>query len=265
MDPDALSDDDLDQLAHRLAPHLPTGTHGDRVVLTRRQFAAAASGVLSAGALAAVGVDEASAQAAGQQGTASSPNNMFAYDLNVANQMTSSLPMNGNDIENAGSVSAASLNGAEFAAAKSGADADARLDAAIADATQDSAVYIETGAIYNTDRTITSSDVAEIKTLAHRGADLRATWTVDGAGLRVSGLNLGSGGQLVMSGVATSLYDIYNSSSSETILIQNDFVRVADGYNLTVTFESGTTDGLADTLVNSSVTDKGVNTIGDVV
>ena len=109
MDPQQLDDDQLDDLAAQLAPRFPTGTHGDRVVLSRRQFAAAATGTLGAGALMALGVDEASAQAAGQQGTASSPNDMFAYDLNVANSVTSSLPMNGNDIENAGSVSTEAL------------------------------------------------------------------------------------------------------------------------------------------------------------
>jgi len=110
MDPRDLSDDQLDQLAQQLAGRLPTGTHGDRVVLSRRQFALAASGVLSAGALTALGVDEASAQAAGQVGTASEPVDAFVYDLDVANAVTSSLPMGGNDIENAGSVSIDSVD-----------------------------------------------------------------------------------------------------------------------------------------------------------
>lgn len=101
MDPTDLSDDQLDQLATQIAPHLPTGTHGGNVILSRRQFAAAASGVLSAGALMALGVDEASAQAAGQQGTASSPNDMFAYNLDVQNGAT----FNGTDIDNVGSLS----------------------------------------------------------------------------------------------------------------------------------------------------------------
>lgn len=101
MDPTDLSDDQLDQLAQQLAGRLPTGTHGDRVVLSRRQFAAAATGTLGAGALMALGVDEASAQAAGQQGTASSPNDMFAYNLDVQN----GAEFNGTDIENAGSLS----------------------------------------------------------------------------------------------------------------------------------------------------------------
>lgn len=100
MDPTDLSDDQLDQLAQQLAGRLPTGTHGDRVVLSRRQFAAASAGVLSTGALMALGVDEASAQAAGQQGTESSPNDMFAYNLDVEN----GADFNSTDITNLGSL-----------------------------------------------------------------------------------------------------------------------------------------------------------------
>jgi hypothetical protein len=110
MNPDDLTDEQLDQLAADLAPRFPTGSHGDRVVLTKRQFIGATTGVLSAGALMALGVDEASAQAAGSVGTASSPVNVSAYDLNVANAVTSSLPMGGNDIENAGAVSTGGLD-----------------------------------------------------------------------------------------------------------------------------------------------------------
>lgn len=116
MDPTDLSDDEAAQLATQIAPHLPTGTHGDRVVLSRRQFAAATAGVLSTGALMALGVDEASAQAAGQQGTQSSPNDMFAYNLDVQNGAT----FNGTDLSGVGdfdsdsvSTDAISINGEE--------------------------------------------------------------------------------------------------------------------------------------------------------
>jgi len=106
MDPRDLSDDDLDQLAQQLAGRLPTGTHGDNVILTRRQFALAASGVLSAGALTALGVDEASAQAAGQVGTSSDPVDAFAYTLDVQN----GAEFNGTDISGVGSVSIEQLS-----------------------------------------------------------------------------------------------------------------------------------------------------------
>jgi len=101
MEPAQLSDEQLDDLAARLAPRLPSGTHGDKVVLSRRQFQAAAAGVLGVGALTTLGVDEATAQAAGQQGTASSPNDMFAYNLDVQN----GADFNGSDIDNVRSFS----------------------------------------------------------------------------------------------------------------------------------------------------------------
>jgi hypothetical protein len=63
MDPTDLSDDQLDQLAQQLAGRLPTGTHGDRVVLSRRQALAVASGTVSLGALLGLGSDSALAQA----------------------------------------------------------------------------------------------------------------------------------------------------------------------------------------------------------
>jgi len=97
MDIDSLTDDELDQLASKLAGRLPTGTHGDRVVLTKRQFMGAATGVLSAGALMALGVDEASAQAAGQVGTSSSPVDVEAYDVQVANLLNGGGPLSDGD------------------------------------------------------------------------------------------------------------------------------------------------------------------------
>jgi hypothetical protein len=83
MDPAQLTDDELDALAQQLAGRLPTGTHGDRVILSRRQFAAASAGVLSTGALMALGVDAASAQAAGQIGTSSERVDIFANEIDA--------------------------------------------------------------------------------------------------------------------------------------------------------------------------------------
>jgi len=105
MDPTDLSDAQLDQLADQLAGRLPSGTHGDRVVLSRRAFAAAVGGTLGASGLVALGVDPAAAQAAGQVGTSSSPVDAFVYDLDVANALQSDLDAGGNALTNVGSVS----------------------------------------------------------------------------------------------------------------------------------------------------------------
>ena len=109
MQPDRLSDEQLDELAAELAPRLSTGTHGDRVILPRRQFVAAVGGTLGAGALMALGVDEATAQAAGSVGTAQDPVDVNAWDLDVANEVTSDVDFGGNDVTGVGSVSADDL------------------------------------------------------------------------------------------------------------------------------------------------------------
>jgi len=110
MDPTDLSDAQLDQLADQLAGRLPSGTHGDRVVLSRRAFAAAVGGTLGASGLVALGVDPAAAQAAGQVGTSADPVDAFVYDLDVANALQSDLDAGGNALTNVGSLSTGGLN-----------------------------------------------------------------------------------------------------------------------------------------------------------
>ena len=105
MDPTDLSDAQLDQLADQLAGRLPSGTHGDRVVLSRRAFAAAVGGTLGASGLVALGVDPAAAQAAGQVGTSADPVDAFVYDFDVANALQSDLDAGGNALTNVGSLS----------------------------------------------------------------------------------------------------------------------------------------------------------------
>jgi len=63
------------------------------------------AGLLTGGALAgAAATERASAQAAGTVGTSNDPVNLNAWDLNVANQVTSDLPMGGNDLTNVGAA-----------------------------------------------------------------------------------------------------------------------------------------------------------------
>jgi len=105
MDPTDLSDAQLDQLADQLAGRLPSGTHGDRVVLSRRAFAAAVGGTLGASGLVALGVDPAAAQAAGQVGTSADPVDARLFDLYVANALQSDLDAGGNALTNVRSIS----------------------------------------------------------------------------------------------------------------------------------------------------------------
>jgi hypothetical protein len=103
MDIDDLTDDDLDRLASKLAGRLPTGRHGDRIVTTRRQLlAAAAGGSIGVSALVKLGIDPATAQsAAGQVGTQSSPEDVFANALDVQ----AGAEFNGTDVSGVGSLS----------------------------------------------------------------------------------------------------------------------------------------------------------------
>lgn len=106
MDIDALTDDDLDELASQLAGRLPTGRYGGQFVLSRRQLLTLAGGSAGVAGLTALGVDPATAQsAAGQVGTEASPEDVFAYDLDVQGALQRDLDAGGQAIENAGSVS----------------------------------------------------------------------------------------------------------------------------------------------------------------
>jgi len=107
MDIENLTDDELDRLASKLAGRLPTGRHGDKIVTTRRQLLAATlGGSAGVAALVKLGIDPATAQsAAGQVGTASSPEDVFAYNLDVQGALQSDLDAGGQAITNAGSVS----------------------------------------------------------------------------------------------------------------------------------------------------------------
>jgi hypothetical protein len=99
MEIDDLSDDQLDQLASKLAGRLPTGRHGDKIVTTRRQLlAAAAGGSAGVAALVKLGIDPATAQqAAGQVGTPSSPEDVFAFDLDVQGSLNGGGPLSDGD------------------------------------------------------------------------------------------------------------------------------------------------------------------------
>lgn len=93
MDIDSLTDDQLDQLASKLAGRLPTGRHGEKIVTTRRQLLAATlGGSAGVAALVRLGIDPATAQqAAGQVGTPSSPEDAHLADVEAQSLSTTDL------------------------------------------------------------------------------------------------------------------------------------------------------------------------------
>lgn len=77
------TDRDVSELAQEVIQELDPGTViDDRVILSRRQAIGLATGALSIGALTGVGAESASAQAAGQVGTESSPVDLEANLIN---------------------------------------------------------------------------------------------------------------------------------------------------------------------------------------
>lgn len=89
MDELQISESELDAIADRVAEQLPTGEYGCKMLLSRRQLLALASGGLSVGALTSFGVDEATAQdVVGQVGTDSDRVDVFAGDVTAAGDVS---------------------------------------------------------------------------------------------------------------------------------------------------------------------------------
>jgi hypothetical protein len=85
-----LSDDDYDEIASKVVERLDPGRYGDRFVLSRRQVMSLAGVAGGGGVLAALGVDQASAQASdiasadtsdGQVGASGSPEDVVIDQL----------------------------------------------------------------------------------------------------------------------------------------------------------------------------------------
>ena len=97
---------DIDAVADAVLERLDPGTVIDnKIILSKRQLLAIAGSGLGAGGLAALGISEASAEeAAGQVGTDTEPVDVQAWDLDVANEVTSELPMAGNNLDTVGNI-----------------------------------------------------------------------------------------------------------------------------------------------------------------
>ena len=81
----------------------------EQPAIGRRSVVASLLGAGAVGGLAGFGSQSARAQAsgpAGQQGTEEEPNDMFAWGLDVQGQVTSDLPMGGNDVAGVGALEA---------------------------------------------------------------------------------------------------------------------------------------------------------------
>jgi hypothetical protein len=147
-----------------------------------------------------------------------------------------------------------------FAGAYDGGDVDARLDNALSDLNQGDTLYLE-ASTYVDDRTITTNRVRVVG--SGRGGegdatqlDNTTTWTFDSARGQIQNL---TGGSLVAGG-ATLIKNVYLMD----ITVPNPNVIICDSFGGSVTFESGTSNGIVDTCSGTTVTDNGTNTVGDI-
>ncbi|MDB2226190.1 hypothetical protein PM023_16205 [Halorubrum ezzemoulense] len=275
MDIDALTDDDRKQLAKDLAAELDTGLYGNRAVLSRRQLLTLAGGSAGVAGLVALGVDPATAQsAAGQVGTQSSPEDVFAFDLDVQGTLQRDLDAGGQAISNVGSVSTAQehrtsdspiLIGSDGRREDfEGADPDARMDAALSAATDGDLIIAENGA-YSTDRIISD----RIRLLGSGGfegygSSVAGVWTFDVA-VTVDNMHLqaDSSAEFVLNGSAGRLINVAGPSSQMPISVSGDNNTIVGCRGLDVTFESGADGNVIGLCATTNATDvSGSNYIG---
>jgi len=150
-----------------------------------------------------------------------------------------------------------------YAGAFDGADPDARLDNVLSAAASDDAIYLE-GDNYTEDRTI-SKDVRIVAPGAGSGGASNgridgATWTLTDRS-RIENISAANNGEIVCD---AAFFNSVIGGTGAIITVNGNRARIIGGANLDVTFANGTSSGVADSLVNSSVTDNGSNTVGDL-
>lgn len=153
-----------------------------------------------------------------------------------------------------------------FASAEDGADVDTRLDNAIAAASAGDRVFLENSSgagSYSKNRTIGEEvTIVSPNYGGRRGARLakNTTWTLNGR-VRVLGLDITEVGASI---TVDNILCILKGVKGGEITIKSDIVKVLDSDYCTVTFESGTAEGLVDSSSRMTVTDNGSNTVGDI-
>jgi hypothetical protein len=150
------------------------------------------------------------------------------------------------------------------ASIKDGADADARLDNALSDKSSGQTIFLES-ANYSKDRTIDSVNKVDIKgtgiSSQHSDIDAGASWTYEVIRGVISDFHLSSDSSLTVSG---AVVHVDNVSGGGSITVDADRVILTRLDAISVTFASGTSNGVVDASTNTTVTDNGSNTVGDI-
>lgn len=151
-----------------------------------------------------------------------------------------------------------------YAGAFDGSDPDARLDTALSAASDDQRIYLES-ASYDADRTISKAVTLTMPAANSTSGKINATWTLS-TDVTLDHVNATGSASFDLTG---NKAEIINSRAPVTVTISGDGCAIIGCHgesstNLSVTFESGASDGLADALRYATVTDNdGSNTLGD--
>jgi len=234
--------------------------------MTKRDFLKAA-GVLGTGAVLGGGAASeltGDAQAAasttdgdGDIGTPANPEDVYADALAVfdgANNQIGSFDETGIETPsvNTDDVSIGPNSEIRFAAD------DAELDTKLSNAA-DGELIILGNAEFSTNRTV-SNQLTFLGT-SQTGPDISGTWTLNDTQIVLRGL--GISGTIEMDNILCKIKGCNLFEAS--INVNADRCGVVNGCSDgAVTFASGTSGGLADSLIDTSVTDNGSNTVGDI-
>jgi len=152
-----------------------------------------------------------------------------------------------------------------YAAEHDGSDPDTRLDNALANATDGDVVFLENIA-YDSARTgsgAISKGVTRKGTNAENGTKLQVEWELSAAGIEIECMTLGSSGQLNPTAGQATIRKMILFGASPEIDVGADYCLITECRGGEVTFQSGTSNGLVDSCLGTSVTDNGTNSIGD--
>ena len=151
-----------------------------------------------------------------------------------------------------------------FASKYDGDNADNRLDNALSSASVGDIIYLE-NENYTTNRTISKRNTLIGCGIQGGGSDgtvVDADWVLDARVLIIS-IGAASEASISINELNTAI-ERSQLSGGTTVTISADQFRFSNNYSGDLTFESGTSNGLVDSCVGTSVTDNGSNTIGDI-
>jgi len=234
-------DPDLRERVAELEATVETQQATIQQLLPSRRRVLQAGGLLAGGGvLGALTADRASADVTGQVGTQQDRVDVFGGDADF------------------NSLSAKSIGGDyKLAESHTGGDPDSRLDSAISAASDSGTILLE-NATYNADRTISKSIEFIGTASVNLPTDISATWTLNAA-VSLTRCRVGTAGTI---SVQANSCKVYNGNHSGNFDVNgNGFIFIGNSFG-DVTFQSGTSDGVATGNSFSNITDNGSNILG---